>query len=69
MFRLVTFLIKKTKSGGSKIIEPAAWTYFDTVGKIWSQEAGSHFDAPSGQIALHIDTAPFQYGGAYFNRV
>lgn len=66
MFRFVT-LLKKAKGAG-KVVEPPAWTYFDTVGKIWSQEMGNYFNAPSGQIALHIDTLPFNYGGAYFNR-
>lgn len=45
---IVATLLKKLLlvGGGSavKIVEPPAWTYMDTVGKIWSQESGAYFD-------------------------
>jgi hypothetical protein len=66
MLRLVTSL-KKAKMALTTGLEPAAWTYFDAIGKIWLQEIGSYFES-SGKIALYIDTGSFSVGGAYFNR-
>jgi len=64
MFRFVSSR-KRAKAVGFLGI---AWTYVDAVGKIWSQEGGGYFNAPSGQIGLYVDSAPFAIGGGYFNR-
>jgi len=61
-------LLMKGGGGGVKVFGPSAGSYFDTIGEIWSQEAGSYFDYKTGEVALFVDAPPSQQG-AYFDRV
>ena len=52
-----------------KTFYPAANSYFNVVGEIWSQESGAYFGRVSGEIAFYLDQeAPTFRGGVYFNR-
>jgi len=46
----------------------SANSYFDLIGVIWSQEAGSYMNYKTGEIGVFVDTPPSQQG-AYMNRV